>query len=207
MTVSREHLGDLGGLQPRPQPPAVLLVDDDPDCRALIREGITQLSAGIRIYEAANGQEALQLLSTGDAPSTLPRPSLIFLDLEMPQLDGLATLRRIRSDPAPARHSRGDVLGRCRRGGYAGRAHRRRQRLRHQARRCRSIPGNRAHQCPSVARLTIFAADLPGSQNVSYVTCAGRVEARTSRRSGKERVVSWKNSSFSSSKMMPISAS
>lgn len=78
------------------EPVVVLLVDDDPDCRMLARDAIARCGAGYRVYEAGDGREALEFLRRPGAP----RPGLIFLDIEMPGMDGQAALRAIRSDPA-----------------------------------------------------------------------------------------------------------
>jgi CheY-like chemotaxis protein len=78
------------------EPVVVLLVDDDPDCRMLMRDAIARCGARTRICEVSNGREALEFLRKPGAP----RPGLIFMDIEMPGMDGQATLRAIRSDPA-----------------------------------------------------------------------------------------------------------
>ena len=68
-------------------PGSVLVVDDDADVCALVAELLTR--AGYRVSQAENGREALKLLFDG-------RPDLIVLDVSMPELDGWATLERIR---------------------------------------------------------------------------------------------------------------
>jgi DNA-binding response OmpR family regulator len=65
----------------------ILVVDDDPDIRGLVRELLERAGAAVR--EADDGREALKMLY--DA-----RPELIVLDIAMPELDGWATLERIR---------------------------------------------------------------------------------------------------------------
>ena len=75
------------------KPITILLVDDDPDCRMLVRDAISECKVSNRIIEVGSGDEALELLSQ-NGPET--RPGLIFLDIEMPGIDGLETLRRIR---------------------------------------------------------------------------------------------------------------
>ena len=72
----------------------ILVVDDDPGIRRLI---ITTLQdvAGFTIEEASGGLQALE------AAAGL-RPVIVFLDYEMPDLDGVETCRRLRSDPATA---------------------------------------------------------------------------------------------------------
>ena len=73
---------------------AILLVDDELDSLEAIRELLE--SEGIRVWSAENGQEALNLLRQGK------RPSLILLDLRMPQMDGWEFCRVIGSDEALA---------------------------------------------------------------------------------------------------------
>ncbi|HYO08971.1 MAG TPA: response regulator [Tepidisphaeraceae bacterium] len=83
------------------QPITILLVDDDPDCRLLIRDAINECKVSNSIYECANGREALDFLKRrGEwANSDAPRPGLIYLDLEMPHMNGQETLKAIKADP------------------------------------------------------------------------------------------------------------
>lgn len=71
---------------------AILVVDDERNLRAGLRETFEE--AGYRVWEAEHGQAALDLLEQGDA-----MPDAIFLDLKMPRLDGLATLRTLQGSP------------------------------------------------------------------------------------------------------------
>ena len=59
---------------------AILVVDDDEAIRWLLREILSTEGYAVRV--AANGQEALAILSGG------VRPCLILLDLDMPIMDG-----------------------------------------------------------------------------------------------------------------------
>jgi two-component system response regulator len=77
-------------------PMTILLIDDDEDCRSFVRDAIRACGRDHRIVEHGDGLEALEYLRQADADS---RPGLIFLDVEMPGLDGLETLRRIKADP------------------------------------------------------------------------------------------------------------
>jgi DNA-binding response OmpR family regulator len=61
----------------------VLVVDDDPDMREL--ESMALSYDGFEVLTAADGQEALQVLSTR-------KPCVIVLDLMMPRMDGLTFL-------------------------------------------------------------------------------------------------------------------
>jgi DNA-binding response OmpR family regulator len=67
--------------------PRVLVVDDDEDIRTLVRELLER--AGYTVDEAENGRAALRTLFSSV-------PSLVILDVTMPDLDGYQTLERIR---------------------------------------------------------------------------------------------------------------
>ena len=64
-----------------------MIVDDEPNVRLVFQ--IALESAGYAVVEAADGEEALARLR--EAPI-----DLILLDLKMPVLDGMETLRRLR---------------------------------------------------------------------------------------------------------------
>jgi len=79
----------------------ILLVEDNPDeevltIRALRRNGIVS-----EIIIARDGVEALDILfGTGAYQATGPvTPQVVLLDLNLPKLDGLEVLRRIRANP------------------------------------------------------------------------------------------------------------
>ena len=77
-------------------PITILLVDDDPDCRLLIRDAIAECKVSNSVYEVANGVEALEFLKRRGKFANAPRPGLVYLDIEMPGINGLETLRQIR---------------------------------------------------------------------------------------------------------------
>jgi CheY-like chemotaxis protein len=66
----------------------VLVVDDDPDARELMRRALD--SAGHEVIEASGGAEALILIDSR-------APRLIVLDLMMPEVDGFDVLEHLRS--------------------------------------------------------------------------------------------------------------
>ncbi len=65
----------------------VLIIDDDADIRLALRVILTR--AGYAILDAANGRDGLRLFHAH-------RPSLILLDVAMPEMDGWAVLERVR---------------------------------------------------------------------------------------------------------------
>jgi GAF domain-containing protein/CheY-like chemotaxis protein len=80
---------DEGG----PTAPVVLVIDDDASARELLRRHLD--ADGVRVVEAAGGEEGLRLARER-------RPSLITLDVLMPGLDGWAVLGALKGDPATA---------------------------------------------------------------------------------------------------------
>lgn len=67
----------------------VLLVDDDPSVRQL--SSVLLQRHGFRVIEAADGPEAL-------AKAREESPAVVLLDLKMPAMDGLETIRKLRAD-------------------------------------------------------------------------------------------------------------
>jgi CheY-like chemotaxis protein len=72
----------------------ILIVDDDPTIRKLIATTLEDVS-GYRLQEAADGQEAVER-------AIRARPEIVFLDIDMPRVNGIEACRRLRSDPATA---------------------------------------------------------------------------------------------------------
>src|SRR5262245_2661741 len=70
----------------------VLIVDDHPLLRHGLREVIEHNSRFKIVGEASNGEEALRLL-------TRLKPQIAILDIDMPRLNGLDTIRAIRQLP------------------------------------------------------------------------------------------------------------
>jgi DNA-binding response OmpR family regulator len=65
----------------------ILVVDDDADIRALVRELLGR--QGYDVQEAPNGRDGLRVFYASS-------PDLVILDVSMPELDGWQTLERIR---------------------------------------------------------------------------------------------------------------
>jgi signal transduction histidine kinase/ActR/RegA family two-component response regulator len=71
----------------------VLVVDDDPDARELIGTILERYGAAVAL--AASAEEGMQALTNG-------APHVIITDIEMPQEDGYAFIRRVRALPPEA---------------------------------------------------------------------------------------------------------
>jgi len=72
---------------------SVLLVDDESHIRKFVGLILRQIGVS-KVFEADNGQEAL-------AAYERERPDLVLLDINMPALDGMKTLAKLKeADPA-----------------------------------------------------------------------------------------------------------
>ena len=73
----------------------LLIVDDNPDMRSLVR--LTFSFKDFKVLEAENGMRGLEIASR-------ERPQVILLDVMMPgEIDGFEVCRRIKADPELAR--------------------------------------------------------------------------------------------------------
>lgn len=71
----------------------LMIVDDDKDDRFFFRSAIRKNNPSFECVEAENGVEALQQLRT-----TEQLPDFIFLDLNMPKMDGRECLKELKKD-------------------------------------------------------------------------------------------------------------
>ncbi len=70
--------------------PKILLVDDEPDILEFISYNLNK--EGFEVYTSNNGKDAIKI-------ARQEKPSLIILDVMMPDLDGIETCRVIRETP------------------------------------------------------------------------------------------------------------
>ena len=85
--------GPTDGLAVRPT--RVMVVDDDPDMRSLIRSVLTRFGE-YEVAEAVNGREALDSI-TGHSV-----PDILVTDLLMPVMTGIELIRSLRNNPIAA---------------------------------------------------------------------------------------------------------
>jgi len=69
----------------------ILIVEDQEDNRRIVRDMLRH--AGYQTDEATTGESAIASVNE-------QAPDLILMDVQLPGLDGYATTRRIKSDPA-----------------------------------------------------------------------------------------------------------
>ncbi len=67
----------------------ILVVDDDPNLRLLAESALSR--DGYQVLQAENGEQALEYVRS-------TRPDLVLLDVNMPGMDGIAVLKRLRAE-------------------------------------------------------------------------------------------------------------
>ena len=75
--------------------PTVLIAEDSRDTRIMLKRAFEL--KGYNVLEAEDGNEALEVVNE-------TRPNLIVVDLNMPVVDGLETIKEIRRLEAPGEH-------------------------------------------------------------------------------------------------------
>jgi two-component system, chemotaxis family, response regulator Rcp1 len=76
----------------------VLLVQGDPGDVQLTRDAFRAANSPIHLQVAPDGVEAMALLRREGPYADAPRPDLIFLDLNLPHMDGRGVLAQIKAD-------------------------------------------------------------------------------------------------------------
>jgi two-component system, cell cycle response regulator DivK len=73
---------------------SVLLVEDNEKNMKLLRDVLT--AKGYRVLEATTGEQAVEL-------TRVEEPQLILMDVQLPGIDGVEALRRVRADDRTTR--------------------------------------------------------------------------------------------------------
>ena len=71
---------------------SVLIVDDEPDIREVVRRWLKELDEELRVEEACDGYEAGIKIGS-------MKPDLVILDVMMPRVDGISLCKSIKDNP------------------------------------------------------------------------------------------------------------
>lgn len=71
---------------------SVLVVDDEPNIREIVRRLLGELDASLRVEEACDGYEASIKIGS-------MMPDLVIMDVMMPRVDGIALCKNVRENP------------------------------------------------------------------------------------------------------------
>jgi len=77
------------------QSATILVAEDDPVNMLLITEVLGKM--GVKVLTAGNGIEVIEMLQS-------QLPDMIFMDINMPEMDGFSATAEVRLLPAPARN-------------------------------------------------------------------------------------------------------
>jgi two-component system, response regulator len=89
-------------MKKQPNPITILLADDDPEDRMLMREALQENRCANPLESVVDGEELMDYLHRRGKFAMLagkPLPGLILLDLNMPRKDGREALKEIKGDP------------------------------------------------------------------------------------------------------------
>jgi CheY-like chemotaxis protein len=79
-------------------PVPILLVEDDLVEVEIIKDILRDANIQNPLYRVCDGAEALEVLHGHPGRKQLPQPCVILLDINMPKMDGLQLLNKIRAD-------------------------------------------------------------------------------------------------------------
>ncbi len=74
----------------------VLLAEDNPPDVLLLRQAIKSENLALQVHVAQDGEKALRFIAAAGEEPGAPIPQLLLLDLNLPKIDGLTILRKVR---------------------------------------------------------------------------------------------------------------
>jgi CheY-like chemotaxis protein len=75
----------------------VLLAEDNLPDALLMREAIRKEDLPLEVYMVADGEQALEFMERAEKDPDAPSPHVLLLDLNLPKVDGIEVLRKIRA--------------------------------------------------------------------------------------------------------------
>lgn len=79
--------------------PSILLVEDDQMDIMNVQRELRKNNINVPLHIARNGREALNMLRGEAGQPKIEHPSVVMLDINMPRMNGLELLEKLRSDP------------------------------------------------------------------------------------------------------------
>ena len=120
------------------RPPFILVVEDNPRNLKLVRDVLDHV--GYRTLVAEDGEQGVELAGAH-------RPDLTLMDVQLPGIDGVEALSRLRADPATARLRVAALTASVDEGGPGPPARGRFRRLSREADRCARVSRRRWRRC------------------------------------------------------------
>jgi two-component system response regulator len=80
------------------RPAEILLVEDNDNDAELMRLAFQQAKLAVSMHRVGDGEACMAYLRQQHPHEDAPRPDLIFLDLNMPRMDGREVMREILAD-------------------------------------------------------------------------------------------------------------
>lgn len=81
------------------QKTTILLVEDNPADIRLMKELLKDISVDTELYVTMEGADALDFLNRSKYDSDAVLPDMVFLDLNLPSMQGIDVLKSIKSNP------------------------------------------------------------------------------------------------------------
>ncbi|MBI1215085.1 MAG: response regulator [Alphaproteobacteria bacterium] len=81
-----------------PEDVNVLVIEDDEIDVEVLRRAFRKNNINNSIYRAKSGVDALEMMRGAKAQERLPKPYILLVDINMPEMDGLEFLNEVRND-------------------------------------------------------------------------------------------------------------